>query len=71
MKENIGLFDKLLRLGIALLLVFLYVFDFVNGIIGIGFLLVAIVLTLTSLTQLCPLYFLLGCNSTKSTKTKV
>jgi len=60
MKKNMGSIDKLVRLFAAIVLIVLYYTGILSGTIGIISLVVALVLTITSLISFCPLYFLLG-----------
>jgi len=65
MKKNMGSYDKLIRLIVAIVLIVLYYKGILSGTLGIVALLVALVLTITSLLSFCPLYTLLGINTCK------
>lgn len=69
MKKNMGAVDKLVRLVVALLLVFAYFQGIVTGALGIVFLLVAGIFVLTSVISSCPIYSIFGISSCP-TKTK-
>lgn len=56
MKANIGPSDKLVRLALAVLLIVLFYKEIVTGTLGIVLLVVALLLTVTSLINFCPLY---------------
>ena len=60
MKKNLGSGDRIIRLILAVVLGFLYYNQTVSGTLGIVFLVVAIVLVLTSFISFCPLYAILG-----------
>jgi len=60
MKKNMGSIDKLVRLFAAIILIVLYYTGILIGTLGIISLVVALVLTITSLISFCPLYFLFG-----------
>ncbi len=63
MKKNMGGADRMIRLIIAAVLVYLYYNGTVSGTMGIVALVVAGVFVLTSLVSFCPLYPLLGINT--------
>ncbi len=65
MKKNMGSYDKLIRLLAAIVLIVLYYQGLFSPTVGIVVLLIALVLTLTSLMSFCPLYTLLGLNTCK------
>ena len=65
MKTNVGSTDKVVRLALAIVLIVLFYKSILSGILGIIALIVAFVLTLTSLIGFCPLYTLLGINTAK------
>lgn len=57
MKKNIGKTDMIVRLVLAAILVILY-FIGVSKLLGLIFILVAIILVLTGLTRTCPLWYI-------------
>jgi hypothetical protein len=65
MKPNMGTTDKIIRIAIAALIAVLYFTNVINGTIGIILLVVAVVFVLSSLLGFCPLYTLVGMNTTK------
>jgi uncharacterized membrane protein len=65
MKKNMGSYDKLIRLVVAIVLIILYYRGAFGSTLGIVVLVVAFVLTLTSLMSFCPLYTLFGLNTCK------
>jgi len=68
MKNNMSSYDKLIRLGLSIVLIILYYKQVVAGTIGIICLVVALVLTITSLIGFCPIYKILGINTRKTEK---
>ena len=69
MKANIGSTDKLVRLGLAIILIVLFYLEIVKDTLGIVALLVALLLTITSLINFCPLYPIFKINTAiKKTK---
>ncbi len=65
MKANIGSSDKLIRLGLAIVLIILFYKGVFNETVGIIGLLIALLLTTTSLLNFCPLYTIFKINTTK------
>ncbi len=63
MKKNMGSLDKLIRLALAIVLIVLYYTGVLSETLGIIGLVLALILTLTSLVSFCPLYALLGMNT--------
>lgn len=57
MKKTIGKTDMIVRLVLAAILVILY-FIGVSKLLGLIFILVAIILVLTGLTRTCPLWYI-------------
>lgn len=60
MKRNMGTLDRVLRILVALILGALYLFDVVQGTLGIVLLIIAGILLVTGLIGYCHLYTLLG-----------
>ena len=56
MKKDIGKTDMTVRLVVAALLVILYFF--VGKMLGLIFVILAIILAVTALTGVCPLYYI-------------
>lgn len=65
MKPNMGTTDKIIRLAVAALVAILYFTNVITGTLGIILLVLAAVFVLTSLISFCPLYPILGMNTTK------
>lgn len=70
MKKNMGSYDKLIRLIVAIILIVLYYKGILQGTTGIIALVVALVLTVTSLIGFCPLYTLFGMKTCKTEESK-
>ena len=60
MKKNMGTADRLTRIGLAIVLLALYLTDTVEGTLGYIFAGVAVIFLLTSLISFCPLYAIVG-----------
>lgn len=60
MKKNMGSIDRIIRLVIAALALFLYTNGTLSGTMGIVALVVAGIFTLTSLISFCPIYAIFG-----------
>ena len=65
MKKNIGATDKIIRLALAAIVAVLYFTKTIEGTTAIALGIVAIVLTLTSLINFCPLYTVIGKSTCK------
>ena len=65
MKKNMGSIDKLVRLTIAIALIVLFYAGVIKGTLGILLLILALILTITSLVQFCPLYTIFGIKTCK------
>lgn len=70
MKKNMGSYDKLIRLVVAIVLIVLYYKGVLHGKLGIIALVIALVFTVTSLISFCPLYTLFGIKTCKDEKSK-
>lgn len=70
MKSNIGSNDKLIRLALAIVLIVLFYKEILTGTLGIAALVVALLLTVTSLVNFCPLYSIFGINTNKKKEIK-
>jgi hypothetical protein len=57
MKKNIGKTDMIVRLVLAAILVILY-FIGVGKLLGLIFIILAIILILTALTRTCPIWYI-------------
>jgi len=65
MKKNVGSFDRILRIVLALLIGYLYYNGTISGVLGIVLLVVAVVFLLTGLISSCPLYSIVGIKTCK------
>jgi len=65
MTKNVGSVDKIIRLVIALVLAYLYYSGVLSGTLGIVAVVVGAIALLTSLINFCPLYAVIGVNTTK------
>lgn len=63
MKSNLGLFDRLLRVLIAGLLLSFYQARVLTGVLAIVYAVLALFLLVTAATGYCPLYRMLGINT--------
>jgi len=68
MKKNMNSTDKLVRLFIAIVLIVLFYKEILTGTLGIIALVLALILTVTSLISFCPLYAILGISTAKKEK---
>ena len=68
MKKNIGGTDKAIRLLIAAVIVILAFTKVITGTLAIILFIVAVVMVLTSLISLCPLYLPFGIYTNKTKK---
>ncbi len=63
MKKNMGIWDRRLRVSVALLFAILYFAGVITGTWAIVLMVIAGVFLLTSIISICPLYALLGINT--------
>lgn len=70
MKANMGSADKLIRLLLAIVLILLFYFEVLTDTLGIVALIVALLLTVTSLINFCPLYPIFRINTAKMKEVK-
>jgi len=63
MKKNMGLTDRIIRIGVAVIVGILYYTNVLTGVLGIVLLGVAGILVMTSFVSVCPIYSLFGVNS--------
>jgi uncharacterized membrane protein len=59
-EKNVGTIDRIVRLVLAVALAALYFTGTVSGTLGIVFLVLAVVFTLTAAVSICPLYLPFG-----------
>ena len=65
MKKNMSNTDKVIRVIVAALIAVLYLTGVIKGTLGLVLLIIGIVLIVTSLVGICPLYSLLGLRTNK------
>lgn len=65
MKQNVGYFDRFVRLLITVLLIWLYFSNTVTGIWGIVLLVLGAVFLLTGVIGFCPIYAIFGLKSNR------
>jgi hypothetical protein len=65
MKTNVGSVDKIVRIVLAALFAILYFTHVVEGTLGIILLVVAGVFLVTSLIGFCPIWAILGTNTSR------
>jgi hypothetical protein len=68
MKTNMGSADKAIRIVLAIVFAGLYITQLVEGIVGLALLVIGGVFLLTSVISFCPLYTLLGMNTSEKKK---
>jgi hypothetical protein len=68
MQKNMGNADRIVRITLAVIVVFLYYNNTITGTMGIVLLVLAGIFVLTSLIGFCPLYKLVGLNTCPVTK---
>ena len=66
MKQNVGIFDRTIRILIAAILAILYFTGAVSGTTGIVFLILAAILLLTAALRVCGLYTVFRINTCKN-----
>ena len=65
MKSNMGSADKAIRIVLAIVFAGLYITKLVEGTVGLALLVIGGVFLLTSVISFCPLYTLLGMNTSE------
>jgi hypothetical protein len=68
MKKNMGTTDKVIRIGIAVVIAVLYFTNVISGTWAILLGILALVFLLTSFFSFCPLYFPFGIKTFKNKK---
>ena len=68
MKVNMGSSDRIIRIGIAIIVAVLYWQGMIEGTLAYVLLALSAVFVLTSLVNFCPLYTLFGINTCKVKK---
>jgi hypothetical protein len=67
MKKNVGKTDMIVRLVLAAILVLLY-FVLGSKVLGLVCIILAIILALTAVTGVCPLYYIFRVNTLEKEK---
>lgn len=65
MKKNMGSMDKAIRIFVAAAIAVLYFANVISGTLAIVLGIIAIIFVVTSFINFCPLYVLLGINTSK------
>ena len=65
MKKNMGLTDKIIRSGIAVIIAILYFTNIISGTLAIILGVFAIIFLITSFVSFCPLYSPFGFSTRK------
>ncbi|SJZ45920.1 YgaP family membrane protein [Sediminibacterium ginsengisoli] len=65
MKKNIGAADKIIRILIAVAIGVSYLTGLISGNLAVVFIVLAVILLVTSFINFCPAYFVLGINTKK------
>ena len=68
MKPNMGNVDRIIRIVIAAVFAYLYFSGTVTGTLGLVLVILGGVFVLTSLISFCPLYTLVGVNTSPAKK---
>jgi large-conductance mechanosensitive channel len=63
MKKNMGTLDRIIRIAVAVIIGVLYFTGVISGLTAIVLMVIAAVFILTSFVGFCPLYALIGINS--------
>ncbi len=63
MVKNMGGFDRMIRILIALIVAYLYYINYISGTAAIVLLILAAIFALTSVINFCPLYNFFGINT--------
>lgn len=68
MKANMGIFDRVFRVALAIVFATLFFTETISGTWGIVLMVLAIVFALTSIVSFCPLYAPFGINTCSTKK---
>ncbi len=63
MKKNMGSSDRIIRIGIVIIIVAYYFNNVLTGILGVLLMFLAGILSITSLFRYCPFYTPFGINT--------
>ena len=67
MKPNMGLADRVIRILIAVILVFAYYTNLISGTFAIVAMIIAVAFVITGFLSFCPLYWPFGISTRKKT----
>lgn len=70
MKKNLSSVDKSIRILVAAIIAFLYFTDKISGTTAIVLGVVAVAFVITSFLSFCPIYYLFGISTRKSSTEK-
>jgi len=70
MNKNVGGFDRIFRVVVAIVFAFLYYKDIVAGVPGIILMVLSVVFLITGLIGICPIYLGLGWSTRSKNKVK-
>ncbi len=65
MKKNVGSTDKMIRIGLAILIAILYFTKVISGTTAVVLGILAIVFAVTAFLNFCPIWAVLGVNTDK------
>lgn len=65
MKKNVGSTDKMIRMGLAILIAILYFTKVISGTTAVVLGILAIVFAVTAFLNFCPIWAVLGVNTDK------
>jgi Inner membrane protein YgaP-like, transmembrane domain len=68
MKKNMGGADRMIRFIVAIAVVALYYFNVIEGTLAYILMALAAIFVITSFVSFCPLYSLIGLNTSKEKK---
>jgi DUF2892 family protein len=68
MKKNMGGADRMIRFIVAIAVVALYYFNVIEGTLAYILMALAAIFVITSFVSICPLYSLIGLNTSKEKK---
>lgn len=66
MRKNMGTADRVIRIGIAIIIAVLFFTEVITGSLGIILMVIAGILILSSLVAFCPLYYMFGLRTCKN-----
>lgn len=70
MKKNMGTIDRVIRILIAAIAIYLYVTNVVGGVWGTVLIIAAAIFVLTSFVGVCPLYLPFGLSTHRKERTQ-